>query len=92
MSLTRPKDQRNTELYLSFTYVFTLLTNYLIKGETHIILASFHLKNVLLGCVVQKLVNFNPGLSKNSRSNFFFKERLMIHLEYCLDFQRKKNY
>ena len=27
------------------------------------------------GWVVQKLVNFNPGLSENSRSNFFFKKR-----------------
>ena len=32
----------------------------------------------LLGWVVQKLVNFNPGLSKNSRCNFFFKKRWTI--------------
>ena len=28
-----------------------------------------------MGWVVQKLVNFNPGLSKSSRSIFFFKKR-----------------
>ena len=33
---------------------------------------------VHLGRVVQKLVNFNPGLSENLRSNFFFKKRLTI--------------
>ena len=30
------------------------------------------------GWVVQKLVNFNPGLNENSRSNFFFKKRWTI--------------
>ena len=40
-----------------------------------------------LGC--SKAGNFNPGLGKNSTSSFFFKKRLTILLEYCLDIQRK---
>ena len=41
---------------------------------------------------VQMLVNFNSGLSKNSRSSFFFffKKRCAILLEFCLDFLRIK--
>ena len=38
----------------------------------------FRTKNKDQGWVVQKLVNFNPGLRENSRSNFFFKNRLTI--------------
>ena len=44
--------------------------------EEQVILNGF--TNATLGWVVQKLVNFNPGLSKNSRSDFFFKKRWTI--------------
>ena len=38
------------------------------------LIICFDVFNILIGqgWVVQKLVNFNPGLSETSRSNFFF--------------------
>ena len=44
-----------------------------------------------LGWVVQKLVNFNSGLSKNPRCNFFFKIRITILLEYSVWIFKGKN-
>ena len=44
-------------------------------------ISNFEILNILIhsfgdkGWVVQKLVNFNPGVSENSMSNFFFKKR-----------------
>ena len=39
---------------------------------------GLHYLKKLLGPVVQRLVKFNPGLSENSSSNFFFGKRLTI--------------
>ena len=37
---------------------------------------------------VQRLVNFNPGLSKNYKINFFSRKRFTVS-KSCSDFQRK---
>ena len=42
-----------------------------------------------LGPVVQRLVNFDPVLSKNSISNVF-QENVLFFIEYFSDFQWKK--
>ena len=58
-------------------------SNYLqmLEQKQHLLLNYFKTLSVGLGWVVQKLVNFNPGLSENSRSNFFFKKSWTILLD-----------
>ena len=41
------------------------------------------------GCVVQRCVKFNPGLSKNYSSNFS-QEKITVLIKYFSDFPKKK--
>ena len=42
------------------------------------------------GWIVQSWVKFNPGLSKNYRSNLFSQEKITDLIKYFSEFPRKK--
>ena len=62
-------------LYIETLFFYNLES---MNFDFNIVLTTPGILGKLLDPVVQRLVNFNSGLSENSSSNCFFKKRLTI--------------